>query len=397
MDFYSDDLSQIALVDVKSFLCLDCEESQRPTEGPTIEYKEMLPQDIGDDVAALSNTYGGLIFIGVKSNKAKQNIPIAIVDSQLPADCKARISDKIFSTVHPRPQIDIGVAESKVVVIRVREGTYPPYEFSQGATIRIPIRTVDNNRQASVREIESLLAKRDSLAKPASEILSQYFAYLPGENSILAELGPWQPGPRQQAICVPKVPLQIAIDRVFERRFEGLVATSFSKDRAYWKEFRRAGFYMLFYKLDDQIRIWEAWSSGVLRFRTTLRAKEPVGDLADDLIRFFWLCFRLLDTEGYYGRTVVAHEIVCPDVKFLPTFPPHYDRYPGISIPESKLDVLGNAAHFDEESPVMDLKSPEAMVAKILHEELRDMWGVRIELETFEKTIKKLSLDIRSR
>lgn len=128
-NLFLSDLSKMSSSDVESFLALSNPADQRPTETSRLDFKESLPMDIGDAVAALSNTYGGLILIGVKSDKVKQNIPIGMPGAaNLGADAKARIMDLILSTVQPRPMIeDIGLAAGHVnaglvAVIRVREG-----------------------------------------------------------------------------------------------------------------------------------------------------------------------------------------------------------------------------------------------------------------------------------
>lgn len=193
-DLFSDDLSNLKLQDLEDFLGLHLEERQRPIEGPQLDFKVDLPNDLGDSVAALANTYGGLLFIGVRSEKKKHNIPVAIVGVDLKGgDSKARITDRVLSTVHPRPDFDVKpvpVGSSKsVIVIRVREGNYPPYQYTQGSTVRIPVRIQDTNRQATVREIEDLLSKRTSFAKPMSERVSEYQLYIPGEDAILHSAG----------------------------------------------------------------------------------------------------------------------------------------------------------------------------------------------------------------
>src|SRR5882762_9629485 len=127
-NLFLSDLSKMSSADVESFLALTNPPDQRPTETSRLDFKESLPMDIGDAVAALSNTYGGLILVGVKADKAKQNIPIGMPGAtNLGPDAKARIMDLILSTVQPRPMIeDIGVAAGSmnsglVAVIRVRE------------------------------------------------------------------------------------------------------------------------------------------------------------------------------------------------------------------------------------------------------------------------------------
>jgi predicted HTH transcriptional regulator len=180
VDLFLGDLSGMTTADVEAFLALNTPEDQRPKETNRLDFKESFTTDIGDAVSALANTYGGLILIGVKADKTKQNVPVDIPGANnLGSDAKARITDTVLATVRPRPIIDIGIADGRtsggtLAVVRVSEGTYPPYEFQSGTRIRIPVRVQDTNRQATLREIEALLEKRGHAAKPAKEIAAPY-------------------------------------------------------------------------------------------------------------------------------------------------------------------------------------------------------------------------------
>src|SRR5208283_3830193 len=154
----------LSLKDVDEFLGLSLPENQRAPESSRIEYKEAFPQDFGDDVAALANAYGGLIFLGIKADRDKNNIPVQWDGAHVGSDPSARISNHVLSTVRPRPQFNIGLVKASngyIAIIRVSEGDYPPYEYEKGNTVRIPIRVNDTKRQASVRDIEMLMGRRN--------------------------------------------------------------------------------------------------------------------------------------------------------------------------------------------------------------------------------------------
>lgn len=88
-DLFTDALDSLTITEILAFLCLDLAEDKRPREGQRIDFKLDLPQDIGKDVAAMSNSDGGLIFIGVNADKAKQNVPVAADGVNLGVDAKA--------------------------------------------------------------------------------------------------------------------------------------------------------------------------------------------------------------------------------------------------------------------------------------------------------------------
>lgn len=131
-NLFLNDLSHLSTADVEAFLALSSPEDQRPTETSRLDFKESFIPDIGDAVAALANTHGGLILIGVRADKTKQNIPIDMPGAtNLGPDARARITDAILATVQPRPEIDhIGLVNGRtggavIAVIRVSEGPIP--------------------------------------------------------------------------------------------------------------------------------------------------------------------------------------------------------------------------------------------------------------------------------
>jgi len=111
-DLLTCNLTTVSFEDVDEFLGLSQPENQRVPENSRIEYKEDFPRDLGDEIAALANGYGGLIFLGIKADKNKNNIPVQWDGAQLRSDPSARISNHILSTVHPRPQFDIGLVKA---------------------------------------------------------------------------------------------------------------------------------------------------------------------------------------------------------------------------------------------------------------------------------------------
>src|ERR1700674_3433587 len=98
-DLFTCNFAPLSFQDVDEFLGLSLPEDKRLPENSRIDYKQDFPSDIGDDVAALSNAYGGLIFLGIKSDKYKNNVPVSWEGTQLGPDPTARISARILSTV----------------------------------------------------------------------------------------------------------------------------------------------------------------------------------------------------------------------------------------------------------------------------------------------------------
>jgi predicted HTH transcriptional regulator len=141
MNLFTSRLDQIPFNIIEEFLGLNLPVDQRIPEGSRIDYNIVITQDLGDDVASFANVDGGLIFIGIRSDKALQNVPVEWPGLPHRADYGTQITSRILSTVNPKPDVDIGWATTPtgnfIYVVRVRAGTYPPYEYQQTARVAI--------------------------------------------------------------------------------------------------------------------------------------------------------------------------------------------------------------------------------------------------------------------
>jgi hypothetical protein len=362
-NLYTDDLSRVSAEDVAQFLCLDSSDPKaRPAEGVRFDFKRDLPQDLGDTVAAFSNTYGGLILLGVDSFPGQKNVPGSLPGASLGNDPKARVTDKILATVHPRPNFEVHVTLAQgpgkcVAVIRVREGTFPPYEFSQGATIKIPVRIEDSDRQASVRDVENLFRRREEQGRLSEKEVAPYLFPLVGSLTIPSFERPSQRVAdvfRFAMVLIPTGRLRLQLDLNSERHFESLIRSAFKGDREFsrakggarWQEdwHRLGGQSDYEFRIDEGPpcdRIWRFWSDGALGFATNhSRSREPesVGNLVSDTLRFCQVATKLFEERGYFGDLLFAQNLQCPSRKFEASFPipgifGGYDEVDGIKFP----------------------------------------------------------------
>lgn len=405
-NLFTDSLSAITAQDIGEFLCLTCPEDQRPQEGPQIEYKIDLPQDLGDSIAALANTYGGLVFIGVKSDKAKQNIPVAMPGAKIGGDAKARLTDKIISTVTPRPDFEvhsvpIGAAGEVVAVIRVRQGSFPPYEYSQGATIRIPVRVQDTNRQGTVREIEELFKRRESLNRPPEDVVSSYLSSGYFFCTVDGQRGEEQDPFIHKIVIVPRVPLRLRLDSKMERHFRALVNSSFQTNREFTRV-RRLGLYLQGeYRKTPCHRIWRIWSDGTLGFASNHsrpQGPEPVGNLAADLLFTCRLAAKVFEERGHFGASVLADTLACPSRKFAPLFPPpgregDYDEVRGIYFEDEIPPGQPDKATCIEEMDWPTLSDARETVTSLMLDQLRHITGARIDFEKLLEAVSRIAED----
>ncbi|MCI0723400.1 MAG: ATP-binding protein [Acidobacteria bacterium] len=406
-DFFSGDLSNLTVEDFNDFLGISQPEPQRPTEGPKIDFKATLPADIGETVAAMSNGNGGLIFIGVLADKKKQNIPVDLAGATLGKDARASITDKTLATVNPRPRFDIGLtplpASRHLAVLRVHEGAYPPYEYKQGSTVKIPVRIQDTNRQATVREIEELFRKRSAFGRPPVEVIHSYLNAMDLFCTYDTPSGEQRERDYTKIVIVPRTELRLRLDSRFERAFEKTVSSKSPWDRQFQRNLRTG----LYYQIEGRAsgahrvhRIWRIWSTGAMAFVGNLTRRghpgEAVGDVAGDFLLFCRVAQQFFESQRFWGGAVLGHELSCPTVNFLPLFPPpdgvhEYDTWPGIHFPSSRHPFLPANSTCIEEVDSKALGKPEMLIAETLLSQLRQTWGAQINYEKLTEAIGVLS------
>ena len=113
---------KLRLSDIQKHLSGDDDESF------FFEYKEddVKPDHLIKEVSAFANTYGGYIIIGVNDNK--EIIGCSKWTEQ-------RISTTIHDSLTPIPVFDvkkIKTPNSKILIIKIEEGTNPPYITGKG-------------------------------------------------------------------------------------------------------------------------------------------------------------------------------------------------------------------------------------------------------------------------
>ena len=400
-NLFLDDLEEVERADLENFLRLDQpDETQRPVEGPRLDFKSDVPDDIGDDVAGLANTYGGLILIGVKSDKEKHNIPLELVGVHVGhGDWIARITQKVLSTVQPRPPFDVTVVPSgkrdcAVILIRVYEGDHPPYEFTKGP--RISVRFQDTTRQATAREIENLFAKRDRAKTSPEEIISEY---LPAKGSYYKNRPDpckYLPDPGQILFVVPRGELRIPIDAAVEHKFETEVRSHFP-DESKPESFRRGRFFLLVSGDALYRRTWEVWSSGAVGFAGSFRREMvSLGNIVLDFLRASRLARRLLANYGYMGHVVLTHEMRGGNGRILSHFP-QFENQP----PENLEDIPSSKQSDPKDAQIVkelewaELDDPAPMVAETLLEELREIRGAKLSLDWLRENTQKIARTLK--
>jgi predicted HTH transcriptional regulator len=91
-------------------------------ESPTIEYKEQMADTIARGVAALANTYGGLLLVGVTDGRIVKGVKEKAIES-VAEHCAAKIEPPWVPEIVPVP-LGQG-SDLYVLVLRVVPGRHP--------------------------------------------------------------------------------------------------------------------------------------------------------------------------------------------------------------------------------------------------------------------------------
>lgn len=407
-DLFQINLDDLQLSDIEQFTGIERPENERPKEGVRLDFKKEIPDKIGDTVTAFANTYGGLIILGVKSDKKKQNIPVEITGISGTEDIKPTIVNKILSTVYPRPPFSVGVAihdkkpDHVVIVIRVDESRIDLHMYIAGQSNKISVRVEDEDRYASLQEIETLFEKKkrftseDFFNRNLSELYVSWRQN--GQES--------RSGNHHKISLIPFDNFGIRLDRNSEQIFYDLIRIKFRKDKSIDTENRHAEYYQIEArnKESDYHRIWRLYTSGAIEFisqvgKGTPTRQENLGDMLVDTISIIEVYKTFLEGKGFFGKTYLKHEIsIAENTTLLPKTPPSmddncdYDTMNGISLKRDTVNkyVGPNKHEISRELDFSNINAPEEMIAENFLEHLRMLFQGSIDFEKLLEDVKGL-------
>lgn len=404
-DLFKLNLDDLKHDDVVQFTGILRPEIERPKEGFRLDFKEKIPNDIGDVIAAFSNTYGGLLILGVKSDKDRQNIPVEIIGIKGNPDIKTTIVNKILSTVYPRPTFSVGVAvhdekaNHVVVVIRVEESRITPHMFIAGQQNKISVRVEDENRYASLQQIETLFERKNKMT-------SESFAQKVSDLSIVwidEYIAESRSANYHRVSLTPVDNLNILLDRKSEQRYGEIVSKAY-RDKNINVDYRHARYYQIEArnKEMDYHRMWRLSSSGAIEFISQLGKGTPrqenLGDMIIDVISFLQICKMLFSNYEYFGDSYFKHEMsIARSTQLLPKMPPphymgDYDTMPGVNLTRDTVDskIGPNSHSTDRYFDFSDLEAPDEILAQSFLEHLRMIFHASIDFDRLLEHIRYL-------
>jgi len=149
MNLFRQSVDSLKWTDVLEF----CD--QREAEGATLDYKEAIPKDIEKTVAAMANTLGGVIIVGVaEDNEAKPILPVVGMEMRrgLVEQITSKCVDNIYPPIVPEAHLVTNDAGDRAfVVLRIAQSREAPHAINNST--RVYIRT---GRQNTPEELASL-------------------------------------------------------------------------------------------------------------------------------------------------------------------------------------------------------------------------------------------------
>ena len=121
-------------------------------EGERIEFMVKYPdnvRELGKEIAAFSTTKGGKIFLGVKDNG--NIVGLQEIDTPVGIDVLTKRIRGVAGKIVPKVDISVDIISENdihVVIITVRKGVMPSYEYEG----KVYIRDLDESRQATYDE-----------------------------------------------------------------------------------------------------------------------------------------------------------------------------------------------------------------------------------------------------
>jgi len=166
-------------------------------EGPVLDYKKDLSEKENwpEAVAAFTNTFGGLIIFGVEG-QGDQPREMTGFDPR-GVEIKTKLASTLLSRIQPRPNFQIRVVTHdtdrtrEVAILRIPEGSHPPYMHSKGDQHDIYIRVGAQKTKADYLQLSALLEKRGKAESEAGSFVldlagsqSQLRVTEPGSNLL---------------------------------------------------------------------------------------------------------------------------------------------------------------------------------------------------------------------
>lgn len=131
---------------------------QGVVEGAYLDYKSDFPNDLARTIAAMANTFGGIILIGVvEQTDGRPVVPITGIALQ--AGLAERVTNIVLSNITPPVFPEVAVCpdpsgSKAVIVVRVPESPESPHAIQSNT--RVYLRTGNRNKPEELATLEQI-------------------------------------------------------------------------------------------------------------------------------------------------------------------------------------------------------------------------------------------------
>jgi hypothetical protein len=233
-DLYSADLGRISggeLYDaISEFTQINSPCEDRPREGYLLDFKQDLSSRFLHSVAALANSFGGLLILGVSENDGRPEHLVGVVTK---GELKTRVASMISSNLIPCPRFDVAECplpndethQKKLCVVRVRTTQEICLLATKGESHPVYVRVEDQSLPADFTQMRTLLSRKRSDQDSRSD-LNQRLQDM--GNGLLVRLhGEGKDGIKSDTyfklIICPSEYVSIPLDLSVEKRFFPLI------------------------------------------------------------------------------------------------------------------------------------------------------------------------------
>jgi len=192
---YTKPIEQIEWSDIEQF----CQ--QKTKEGAYLDYKREFPAQLEKTIAAMANTLGGVIIIGVAED-SKSTPVLPLVGIPFERGLEERITGIILSNMVPPvfPEMQVVRDESgekAVIVVRIPQSNQTPHAIARNTKVYLRTGNVNNPEElATIDEMEWLRDKRSKsedlrqklYSRACDRFLTLGTLHLVGQRSITVDL-----------------------------------------------------------------------------------------------------------------------------------------------------------------------------------------------------------------
>jgi len=337
-DLFRDNLS--ALTEAELYSAIEAFAKAQPSEGWRHDYTEQWTDTALKNIAAFSNTFGGILIVGVR--KGKTDLACELLGIESEGEYKTRIASSIAANISPTPFYDVFECHKpshpslKFCVVRVREGKSLHLITKKGIS-PVYIRNEDEALVADASQLRRLIDREGDMPSLAARVearatqLRDTMAINCGYQNQDSErwyMSPRRPSPTSLKLEMIRIDtLALELDESHEERVSKLVSEFYPRivenvreGVAMQTDMRHADFYeyTAYHKnLDFETR-WRVTAEGDLGHATQIsyQVKEnqnawSIVDLARSLILFHAMALKWWESIGYFGEGYLhAHLMV---------------------------------------------------------------------------------------